>query len=131
MPSTKLSALIASLLTATTLANAAKQCVGDDYSVHACADVTWSTPQQAQLKLSLADTDGDSHGVYMKYRVYYDGDGGDEEKLENNEGHDKKVTLTVPLDGDGKDVSGVRFWACVSDWGRDTCTGGKFIKYVK
>ncbi|KAF2170568.1 hypothetical protein M409DRAFT_51586 [Zasmidium cellare ATCC 36951] len=55
-------------------------------------------------------------------RVYYDGDGGDAEKFENSKGRDKEVTLEAPLDGDGKKVSGVRYWGCGRDWGWGGCS---------
>ncbi|KAI5361511.1 hypothetical protein Slin15195_G126260 [Septoria linicola] len=105
---------------------------GSSSGAYACVAVTWAASKtQANIKLTVDDSRGDSNDVYGYYRVYFaDGKHQDSPKLRDGRGY----AATTPLpdrvrsfEKSGIVVTGVRVYACVDDAGSDSCTD-RFVR---
>ncbi len=103
-------------------------CVGgNSEGVWACVTVTFTDRYNLKIDLSVKDTKGDGHPVYVWLRVYDHRGFTDLRRLPNHSGVGQTVSQKQTWRNTRGRVTGFRAIAGVDDWGSDTQYKGKFI----
>lgn len=100
---------------------------GEDKSAYGCATVTFTDRYNLKIHLSLKDTKGDSHPVYVWLRVYDHLGHTDLPKVPNHSGVGNTIKANQKWKNTRGRITGYRAMACVDDWGSDTCYDGNYV----
>lgn len=105
-------------------------CAGStDKGVYGCVSVVFKDRYDLDIDLSVKDTKGDSHSVYVWIRVYDDRGNTNLSRVPNHSGAGKTISQHQTWKNTRGRVTGFRAEACVDvQLGADKCFEGNFVK---